>query len=1248
MRKIYYIFLVALLAACNRLEEPQLHQEMAPEGTSVKISFQVAVPGESANTKAIGMTPSIDPDGFYIAVFGGSGFFNQWVKATVEPASTHYDGTSATVYTLTANLAVSDSRLRLHFIANCPEDLRSSPPISGSQDTEEYVLSRIRSQLTDTYNDGYWQKVILPGGVRAVLGDNDTYVPTAATLAQFPRPIVLVRNFARVYLRNLTPIVGVEEQHNSHQLVTIRKYGLAYAPSEGVIAPILQDPYTSDIKGTPILVPDENLDTQLFFENFLMNYQRYPLYSDNPADTLITAEPFHYGGYSPQDQAFTYYPDDGRADRGIPLVEELKEWDSENPENNVLFVYERTRPSTTHRATRIIIEAERVDQNDNSDGVRFYALDIVNPDGTAIPLLRNQSYTVHLLDIEAGSGEKNISKAAKAASAAVSGDPDYQDLINISDGKSSIGTSFTEKFYVRPQTDYVMFRYIPTNMSGGEYEANVEGNDLVSIQVGSVNAETGVFTPLTPSEASSRGVLSFQTEGDAYKVWIDKEDGHVIPYVRQNNDWVVASAAQIEDRTIEKWGMIRYQLNESYQDGEGYFNQERTQAIHVEGSYNQRQISRNVIIRTSPRQEMRVTCQQKYVLAATGQQEVVRVLIPSDLSRSVFPLRFVVEPNGYSLTPDGDDLPVDYGSSIEPGNSSPAFFFIKSLTQADYDRLTTRMVDGVLWKSFDCHFKTTLADNACTVYVQNQYFDATYAHDEFFNYAQREFSNLSFTPESPHRNGNVKFSFTMDAAHSGSPVAWWDPTNALLQSASAQEAEAKGLSTGNRVLPPVLTVELQGLELQYQEDGVTPVTSGLEHYSGNTYLYYTGTGTPTSDMASVELALVASGNVGDMASVTLSTANIRENSSLYTSASASARIQGSTFTVPEELSLDLGLNQETTFTFRYVEGLVVPITMHLTNLEPAEYPGAFMSLNEDGSYTFTPQDESVFSYELTLRPTTRYLDGIIMLESDSYTSSAPIPVKREEFTIEANHLFARGYGDIAPTKLGTRTVTVSSAKEDGSSAGTFTFNGSTFYNNAVTVAIGSFKRNDNATVHFRYTNSNNYYYGTCKLGELLDIVEGSRDLVTLHLYRWATGSYSIDFSDDDNENVDNFTDNNTGISASLENCHGKHEGLFWLRDYRKDIGTDDGQAGYITISNGTLTGCRLTGVGFSYYSSYNKRPVYINGASAGNGVTSWSSSNTGEGNGETALNIRMETNSSGTYRLNAITNMTVNYGYWDF
>ena len=1241
MRKLYLILLLGLLAGCHRLEEPLPEPVMAPEGEQVTVSFQVAVPGATPDTKALGMDPTIDPDGFYIAVFGGSGYFNQWVKATVDPASVHYDGTSATIYTLSATLAVSDSRLRLHFIANCPEGLRSSPPISGSQDTEEYVLSRIRSQLTDTYSDGYWQKVILPDGIRAVL-DNDTYVATQATLKQFPSPIILVRNFARVYLRNLTPIVGVDALHNSHQLVNIRRYGLAYAPSEGVIAPILSDPYMSDKKGTPIFVEDTDEDTPLYYENFLMNYQRYPLYSNNPADTIITARPFLYGGYSPQDQAFDYYPEANHPDRGIPLLSDLKVWDEENPENNVLFIYERTRPSTTHRATRIIIEAERVDQNDNTDGVRYYALDIVNTDGAAIPLLRNQTYTVHLLDIEAGSGEKSIEKAAKAASASVSGDPDYQDLINISDGKSSIGTSFTEKFYVQPETDYVMFRYIPTNVGDESFVANVEGNDLVNVEVGTVNTETGIFSALTPQEALNRGVLAFQTDGNGYRVWIDRENGHVIPYVRQNNDWVVATQAQIQDMTVEKWGMIHYQLSESYTDEDGFFSQERTQAIRVVGRYHDREISRNVIIRTSPRQEIRVICQQKYVLAATDQQEVVRVLLPTELSRSVFPLRFVIEPNGYSLTPDGDDLPVDYGQSIEPGNSSPAFFFIKNLTQSQYDRLVTVRAEGKLWKSFDCRFKTTLADNACTVYVQNKFFDATYAQDRFYNYVTRQFSNLSFSPASPHRNGKVRFTFTMDAAHSGSPVVWWDPENALGQSSSVQEAEAKGLSAQNRVLPPVITVQLRGLELQYLEDGVTPVTSGLEHYSGNTYLYYTGTGTPTTDMANVELALMASGNVGEEASVTLSTANIVENPDLYESRSASGIIQGSEFTVYDTAPLPLGLNQTTSVSFSYVEGLVVPITLHLTNVEPVSYPGAFMSVNDDGTYTFTPQDTDRRSYEITLKSTTRYEPGKVLLENDYYDQHEIDLVRAATFNVPAGKLYARGYEETAPTKLGNRGVSVSSVK-DGTALTSFAFNGSFYSNTVVSVPISSFARDDSATVYFRYTNSNNYY-GTCTLGELFDLIEGNRDLVTLHLYRWATGTYSVSFN---NNNYEQNTFNNEAVTVSFTNCEPRRDWiLITYINARKNIGMGNNNGVITMTANPSLTGCRLSGATFTYHNNYNKQTTTATTGTIGNNNASWTASSSGEGNGDTNVAITMEYHSSD--QVNAVTAFSVSYGYWDF
>ena len=271
MKQLGYILFAALLvfASCVQINEPEAPVVPAPEGERVQITFNVAVPNDGPATKAMGMTPTIDPDGFYIAVFGGSGYFNEWVKATVVSATANYDGTNNTVYSINAMLSISDSRLRLHFIANCPVAVRTSPPIAGSQDTEEYVMSHIRSQHSESYNDGYWQKVILPNGVRVEKSGN-TYVATQATMEQFPNPIVLVRNFARVYLRNLTPDVGTQGV-NVHQLVTIKKFGLAYAPSEGVIAPILQNPYSSNAQGGYIYVPDNDETTRVYFESFFIN-----------------------------------------------------------------------------------------------------------------------------------------------------------------------------------------------------------------------------------------------------------------------------------------------------------------------------------------------------------------------------------------------------------------------------------------------------------------------------------------------------------------------------------------------------------------------------------------------------------------------------------------------------------------------------------------------------------------------------------------------------------------------------------------------------------------------------------------------------------------------------------------------------------------------------------------------------------------------------------------------------------------
>lgn len=1146
MRRLSYILIAALavVAGCNLLDDTGMMPVKAPQGERVKVSFKVAVPTDGGATKALDSIPVIDPDGFYVAVFGGSGYFNEWVKATVEAASVaNYDGSSATVYDLSATFTVSDSRLRLHLIANCPESVRTSPPISGSTDNEENVISKIRSQISDTYSDGYWQKVILPNGIRAEK-INDVYVATSQTMEQFPDPVVMVRNFARVYLRNLTPIVG-EENVNEHQLVRIIKYGLAYAPSEGVIAPILSAPYNSDNKGYPI---DTTGVGKFYFESFFINYQNYPIASDRAADTLLTGAPFNYRGYSPSNQAYDYYPSATHPDREIPLLADLHDWDSQHPENNVLYVYERTIPSAARRATRVIIQAERVDQNDHSDGVKFYALDIVNNDGVAIPLLRNQSYTVHLLNIEAGSGETDISKASKATSATVTGDPNFQNLINISDGKSSIGTSFTEKFYVQPQLDSVMFRYIPTNIEnevngdagGASYAANTEGHDLVTVTVGSVDTYTGAFTELTPSEASSQGILAFKYSGENYNVWIVKDGSNkVVPYVRSNNRWVPATAAQIADQQIEKWGMIKYELNDSYKDADNYFTQERVQGLHVTGRYNGREISRNVIIKTSPRQTLIVNCQQKYVPERVGEQEVLQIKIPAGLSRSVFPLEFTIEAGAYSLTPDGDILPVSYGASTISNNLGPAFYFVKTLTQAQYDALSTVNENGAAWKVFECRFKTTVAQNASSVYVKNRYFKDEQAHDQFYNFTQRKFTWTS-TPQNVYRHGYKTFEFEMDAEHGSYDNVWWDPENLLHQSSSAAEASEKGLSPTYRVLPPVLTVTMNGCRPQYKADGETPETPGLVHDNGNNYLYYVGTLSPR-DKEMVELKLEATGAIGSTGSITLSTANLADAQLLYAQNTTTFVIQGAAFEncAFDRTYLSYGIDKPVNYSFSYVEGLVIPITITLTGLT-LNGADSRMVNNGDGTYTFTPTSTSTRSYTLNLKATHPYSSGTVKLEHNDYE-----------------------------TKVNT---------------------------------------------------------------------------ISRH---WTTGSYTIDFTDSDNYSTTSFSHGPSGITVNLTNSEGKRDGvwpLYW--SYRKNIGNSNGN-GIISISSehSSLDACKLTGATITYFDRYSKQNVSASIGTISNAKQTWTASSTGEGNGDTSVDITMVYKNDNN--VNAITRLVVTYGYYE-
>ena len=887
MRYLRYIFLLAALSLTSCLEK-ELQPTPSPasgDGRQVALRFNLALPGGAPGTKAT-IDSSPDIDNIYVAVFNNSGFFNEWVPATIESVTEeNYDGTPATKYELTVKLTMSESRLRVHFIANCPEKFRSAPPITGdsSQDLEEIFMSKIRSQIGDTHNDGYWQKVLLPKGIRAQVtldedgvteiyatDANGDYIPTDETIAQFPDPIVLVRNFARVYLSNLaTNDSGVKD-------VTIAKFGLAYAPAEGPIAPILMHPYISDEAGNYVADPD-NYPDRTYFESFFINYQNYPLVATETHPVSLSSPPYHYVGHTPANLAFGTYadPSDPDKDPNLPTLDEMIPWTADTP----LFIYERELPKRTQPATRILIYAHKDGEKDSggNDLYKYYALDIVNEDGDYIPLLRNNTYTVKLLKIESGSGETSIDAAAGASSATVYGDINKQHVTEISNGVSSIGTSYTEMMYVKPGTYELMFRYIATNEGD---DANKERLDLVTLQIGDKNEETGAFTPVAASAAS--GSNAFLIEGGNYKVRIDSNDSGVIPYVRSGNSWVAATAAQIADSSVEKWGKILYTTIGTASDGlvdsEGYFTQPRTQTVRVTGTYDGKAIFRDVIIKLSPRRKMLVSCLDKYVLAATKEKEKVRIRIPDDLSRSIFPLQFKIEAAAHSLTPDGDVLPVTSGATIVPDASGPAYYFIRELTWERYKALPGENVGGVRWLYFDSRFKTTIPESACNVYVKNDYFESNAdAYDNFNNYYQRLFTDLRFTKS----GSDIRFTCTLDAAHTGTTV-WWDPS-----------VNPNCLSEDYRVLPYAFTVVLDGIDPKLDDVTGQPVDAEIKAVAGadNTYLVILGSRetSANADRRFVVLDFVlAEDNTNGKYGITLNTTNLTDNPSLYAQATKQA------------------------------------------------------------------------------------------------------------------------------------------------------------------------------------------------------------------------------------------------------------------------------------------------------------------------------------------------------------------------
>ena len=982
MKRITFILLAMLvaLAGCKSIEldpvVPSPEEHSYPDG-KVELSFTISIPDKVADTKAMGNDPVVD--NLVVGVFGGSGFLNEWIvipEGDFSKASENYDSNNtSTLYNVKVRLGMSSSRLRLHFIANCPQYyVEHAPFLSDSNlNTEDYIMSNlIRTNINDPHNDGYWQKVILPNGVQGdfdmaegkyktkkddvtgldVFGSDGKpiYLPSEETQRQFPSNIVLVRNFARIYLVN------------EAKDVRIIRYDLAYAPTEGPIAPVLSAPYTSDESGRPIPIDDDD-DTPFWPESFFINLQDYPYIAEDGKS--CTAAPFNYKGFSPSNLQLGTYPEDYEHFVG--------EWDPDKSIQDPLFMYERIAPGNAlPQATRVLIYAQK-----GHESPKYYALDILNAKKEKIPIIRNNTYTVVLTGIAENTGENNPGDAATTNSSNVSQSAS-QEIQDISDGTSSIGTSYTEKVFVSPVTGndegVVYFRYL-------EFPDNV----TKTLALNKVTPELGfiddnVFTPADDSDKIPA----------IKNVQIEKRNGTPVEYVRKNNAWVEPGTG---DEDLEKWGKITFSTrnndDEPYLvDGGGYYTKSYNETIRVKGESG---IYRDVTIKIMPRESLVVKCQQPYVAAATGEKETIRVYIPTELSKSIFPLDFQIEAENGSITPDNDVLPVENGVSIvfntNNGKEStvPSYHFIKTITLDQYkewqeyakvnDPCTP--IETIEGKGkffyFDCYFKTNTVSSASKVFVKNKYFNYglnTDSFDSFNNYYRREFYDLSLPVVTA--GNTATFSFRMDESHktlTGANVIWHDGLNPLSDNIK-------------RVLPKYINVYLKGCSPA--DDSLTP------NNEGDGYIFANFTSGTASDflgnnrLQSFKIK-VDDDTEGNNYSVTLATECLYNSSTFpildfykpVTKTAVTYTFTGGFATA----EIPLG-NVEDDFTFNYNSECIEPVTVTFTNCAPTG-DTRFKKIS-NGVYQFTPSDGNTAQ---TFSVTTRAdAPPKINLNSDNYNA----------------------------------------------------------------------------------------------------------------------------------------------------------------------------------------------------------------------------------------------------------------------
>lgn len=377
--KLFAIFaLAAGMVACQQDIYDTDPKELL-DVDKVEITFSVQFPEPiPVGTKApMGENPLADEAfDLYLCLYGaGDGYVQNWIPAS-ELTKTVVDG-YITGGSFKALLPLSDEKRVIHFIANPPARLISTPPVAA------YMDAVMRLMVDNNKECSYWQQVELPH----IKLSNDGVTVDPASVAPLQNGIHLIRNYTKITVSSAKPAnadepgvhpEGYEERKDDFDVL---QWALINVPDRGYVAP-----YTENSQN-----------------RFPAGYLNITSYSgEGTLYRQLSLNDKYPGSIPPGAVIDESYPGDPSSTNNAYVGS-----------GEALYMYERPIPTVDQRMTSILVQIrfnkkhelgpKPHEENEGIEKIYWYKIEVIDNDGQYFPFLRDLVYQIKLKGInEAG------------------------------------------------------------------------------------------------------------------------------------------------------------------------------------------------------------------------------------------------------------------------------------------------------------------------------------------------------------------------------------------------------------------------------------------------------------------------------------------------------------------------------------------------------------------------------------------------------------------------------------------------------------------------------------------------------------------------------------------------------------------------------------------------------------------------------------------------------------------------------